>query len=207
MSYKLYPVVSDLLGLDHYAHLTARLNGKGFFYAAEAARDLLEPLQPFDICLKILAPCAGACGTYGVCRLNYHCNERSRLDVTVVSLYRMHDFSALFVLLGKVHTYLNMRPVYLVVYRFADVVQQSRTLSKIRVRAQFICHHARNERHLHRVSEHILTVASTVTKPPEYPDKLMVYTVDTRLKCGRFALFFDDLLDFFSCFLDHLFYP
>ena len=53
-------IVADHVGLDHDAHFTASLNGKGLFHALEAGRDLLQIFQTLDVALDILAAGTGA---------------------------------------------------------------------------------------------------------------------------------------------------
>ena len=81
-------IVADNVGLDHDAHFTASLNGKGLFHALEAGRDLLQIFQTLDVALDILAAGTGACGADGVTSLNDEGQRGLGFHVAVVGLDR-----------------------------------------------------------------------------------------------------------------------
>ena len=89
-----------------------------------------------------------------------------------------------------------MRPLYFVVDGLADVVQQPGALGQHHVHAQLRGHHAGQMGNLHRMAEHILSVAGTVAQASQKFYHLRMYAVDTGLKGGLLARFLYALVDF-----------
>ncbi len=95
--------------------------------------------------------------------------------------YALDHFFGFVPLLHKVGADRGMRTLYFTVDRFADIVQQSGALCQGYIYSQLGSYHAREIGHLDTVSQHVLTVAGAVFKPPQELDKLGVQPGDTDL--------------------------
>ncbi len=60
-----------------------------------------------------------------------------------------------------------MSSLLFVIDRFADIVQEPRTLCKVDVQAQFLRHQSRKLRNFDGMAVHVLTVTRAVFQPPD----------------------------------------
>src|SRR5881398_2033723 len=76
----------------------------------------------------------------------------------------------------------RMRALDLVRHRLADVVQQRRTLRRLRTGAELRGHETGEVHDLERVFEHVLPVARAIAKPAEDLHQLFVELTAVRLE-------------------------
>ena len=67
----------------------------------------------------------------------------------------------------KIRAELDMSSLLFVIDRFADIVQEPRTLCKVDVQAQFLRHQSRKLRNFVGMAVHVLTVTRAVFQPPD----------------------------------------
>jgi hypothetical protein len=100
---------------------------------------------------------------------------------------------------------LEMRPFHFAIDGFSDVVQERRARGDVLVDAELARHQAREERHLLRVVQNVLTVAGAVLEPPHQPQELRMDIVEAQLEGGGGAVLPHLLLQFRLHLLDHFF--
>src|SRR5688572_21296059 len=84
-------VFVHLIGLDHDADLTPRLERIRLFNTSEAERHVFQRLDALDVVVHVLAPRTGARGGDGVGRRHQKRLHRAWLDLEVMRLHRVDD--------------------------------------------------------------------------------------------------------------------
>ena len=124
----------------------------------------------------------------------------------MVSLYGIDDVGVFLILLGEVCAEAYVRAFLLVVYRFAYVVQKSRTLCKVDVEPQLLSHKPCKQGNLYRVPVNVLSVARPVFEPANQLYKLGVKPEDSHFEHRAFARLLYLLVEFLFDLFYRLFY-
>ena len=84
-------VIGDTVRFNEDPDFSAGLNRIGTFYAVIVICDLFKFGQPVDIILQILASGTGSGCRDSISALNYTCNQRCGLHITMMRLNGVYD--------------------------------------------------------------------------------------------------------------------
>ena len=99
-----------------------------------------------------------------------------------------------------------MSPLYFMVNRFSDIMEQRPRSRDMHVGTKLLGEHSGNMRHFNGVLQHILSIARPKMKPPQYSDDTRIKIKDATFIHRLFAFLFDDLIDIFTRLQNGLFY-
>src|SRR5579875_1238928 len=174
-------VVVDAARGDHHADLSPRLHRVDLLDPVVPAGDLLEVAQALDVLLEGLAARAGPGARERVGGLHDHRLDRLRLDLVVVGLHRVRNRLRLPIPARELAAHERVWTLDLMRDRLADVVQKRGAARGLGTRAQLLGHQRSQPRDLHRVRQHVLTVAGAEAQLAEQLDELRMDALHARL--------------------------
>lgn len=122
----------------------------------------------------------------------------------MVGLNGMDHSSAFLVFPGQLHAQLDMAAFHLMVYRFTQIVEETRPLGQGHIHAQLRSQQACNVGHLNGVVQNVLAVRSAVFLAAQNLDELRMQVVHAGLIAGPLSLFFDGPVHFFPGLFHHV---
>ena len=155
---RLAPCAAHLFGTDNHAKLTASLDSISLGNTRMGESDALHLLEPADIGLDDLATGTGTGAGNSVADHHDRGDERSHLDLLVVSADGIADFGFLLMFLGYLHTHKSVRQLGLLLADLADIVEQAGPLGSLDVQAKLCGHCGTEIGHLAGVLQQILSV-------------------------------------------------
>lgn len=117
----------------------------------------------------------------------------------------MYYLRRLLILSCKVYAYLNVRPFNLMIYGFTDVMKKACPFRYHHIGAQFGCHACCKVSHFNRVSQHVLSKTGSESQFPKQANEIRMKAVNSYFNSSAFPFFFNYAINFFLCFLHHLF--
>ena len=126
----------DHLGNNHNADFATRLHGVRTLNALMGIRDFLELLKTLYVTFEAFFASARTSGGNGIGGLDQNIEHAIRLDIGMVRLNRVNDFGPFTEATSKVGTDNGMGSLDFMVDSFAEVMKQTRALSRNRIKAE-----------------------------------------------------------------------
>ena len=195
----------DHLGNNHNADFATRLHGVRTFNALMGIRDFLELLKTLYVTFEAFFASARTSGGNGIGGLDQNIEHAIRLDIGMVRLNRVNDFGPFTEATSKVGTDNGMGSFDFMVDSFAEVMKQTRALSRNRIKAELRSHNAAQVRDLERMVQDALAKRGAESKATKRANKFRVQVMDANVERRLLASLLDLLVHELFSLRVHLF--